>query len=71
MHGTTIKGIRSVLKDLGFRDVHIERGFKMPDIMYYVTSNEKLLRLYVVLEEVLYRLLGPAFSRGLYITCRK
>jgi|GEM_PF-4963819 len=71
MYGTTIREINKLLKDIGFTDVSIARGFKIPDVFYVFTNNKVLLKSYVFLENLLYRLIGLSFSRILYITCRK
>jgi SAM-dependent methyltransferase len=55
-----------ILEENGFSAVRIEGGPKLPDFLYD-TSNKLFLRVILLIEQFLKRLLGLEFSRTFYI----
>lgn len=71
IYKTTIKEIVNILNKTGFKNIKIEISSKLPDILYFKTKNQFLLKIYVFTEKLLSLFFKEKFSRLLYISCYK
>lgn len=68
---TTISEIRKLLQETGFCKVTIQPSSKLTDLIYAKISNKHMVKLVWFVERMLTYVLGPSFSRSLYIVCQK